>query len=68
MPGTVLETVEIPVVDLNSPGAPAELLDAAAQHGFIYVKHENIGLEPEQVNTMFELVQQDDLKTMLYSV
>jgi len=52
-----LEAVDIPVVDLNSPNAPEELLDAAAKHGFIYVKLENIHLEPEQIDAMFNLVE-----------
>jgi len=57
MPSAVADAeVEIPVIDLNSPTAPDELLDAAARYGFIFVKHENIGLEPSQVDSMFGLV------------
>lgn len=57
MPGTIEEDkVEIPVIDLNSPNAPEELLDAAARYGFIFVKHDKVGLEPAQVDSMFQLV------------
>lgn len=57
MPGAVEEDVDIPIIDLNSPTASDELLDAATKYGFIFVKHDNVGLEPTQVDSMFELVR-----------
>lgn len=49
--------VKIPVVDLTSPGAAQELLDAAVKYGFIFVKHvDELELTVDDVNAMFDIV------------
>lgn len=49
---------DIPVVDLSSPTAPQELLQAASSNGFIFVEHsDGIDLTPQQVEDMFENVR-----------
>lgn len=48
----------IPIVDLSSSTAPVELLDAAANNGFIFIKHTgDIGLAPEDVDEVFDIVR-----------
>lgn len=47
----------IPVVDLSSANAARELLDAAIQYGFIYIKHTaNLALSVEDVDDIFSIV------------
>ena len=46
----------IPVIDLNEPNAAHELLDAACQYGFIFIKHNDLGLTPAEVDSLFNLV------------
>jgi len=48
----------IPVVDLSSPTAAKDLLDAAVTFGFIFVKHtDDMLLKPQDVNDVFSLVR-----------
>ena len=47
---------KIPVVDLNTPNASQELLDAATKFGFIYVLHDRLVLPSDDVDAMFHLV------------
>ena len=50
-------TTNIPIVDLTSPNAAKDLLDAAVAHGFMYIKHNNaLALSRQDVNKMFALV------------
>lgn len=49
---------KIPIVDLSCTTAAAELLDAAVQYGFIYIKHtDNLALSVKDVDNMFALVR-----------
>jgi len=48
----------IPVVDLSSPTAAEDLLNAAVTLGFIFVKHtDDMSLKPQDVDDMFSLVR-----------
>ena len=52
-----IESSHIPVVDLSSTTAPQELLEAAANNGFIFIKYTDaIGLSPKDVDNIFEIV------------
>ena len=56
-PSKVDTNANIPVIDLKGATAPQQLLDAAADNGFIFVKHtEDMGLPPKDVEEMFNLV------------
>lgn len=49
--------VDIPVVDLTSPNAARELLDAAVTYGFIFVKHtKDVEITTEELDNMFGIV------------
>lgn len=49
----------IPIVDLSSPTAADDLLNAAVTFGFIFVKHnDDMPLKPQDVNDMFSLVRE----------
>lgn len=51
------ENVNIPIVDLTSPNAAKELLDAAVKYGFIFVKHvDELELTAKDVDAMFDTV------------
>jgi len=48
----------IPVVDLSSPTAAEDVLNAAVTFGFIFVKHtDDMPLKPQDVDDMFFLVR-----------
>lgn len=50
--------VKIPVVDLTSPNAAKELLDAAVDYGFIFIKHvDELELTGKDVDAMFDTVR-----------
>lgn len=52
------EQADIPIIDLNAPGAATELLDAAVKYGFIFVRHtDKIALTSHNVDSMFDLVR-----------
>lgn len=56
-PAGTQNDAHIPVVDLSSPTAANELLNAACEHGFIFVKHTaDVGLAPQDVDEMFDIV------------
>lgn len=44
---------QIPVVDLQSPTAPSELLRAATDNGFIFIKHTESTIAASEVDGMF---------------
>jgi len=49
----------IPIVNLSSPTAAEDLLNAAVTFGFIFVKHtDDMPLKPQDVNDMFSLVRE----------
>lgn len=53
------ETVEIPVIDISpsNPNAARDILDAAANFGFVYVENnEAASMPPAGVARMFDLV------------
>ncbi|KAI9651938.1 MAG: hypothetical protein M1831_007480 [Alyxoria varia] len=47
--------VSIPIIDLNSADAAAEVFQAACQHGFIFVKQESTGMSLDDAEHMFQL-------------
>ena len=54
--GTVEDNeASIPVIDINAPDAAKALLEAACEHGFIFVKHHDLCLSPGDVQSMFKL-------------
>ncbi|KAF2452639.1 hypothetical protein BDY21DRAFT_405245 [Lineolata rhizophorae] len=48
-------TADIPLIDITSPTAPAEIVSAAATFGFVFVKNHGTGLPPEDIDKMFDL-------------
>ena len=48
---------DIPVVDIGSQDAAERLLEAACEHGFIFIKHCDLDLTPANVDEMFEAVR-----------
>lgn len=48
----------IPIVDLQAPDAPENLLEAACDHGFVFIRHKDFRLTPQDVDNMFDLVRQ----------
>ena len=57
---TAQETAQIPVIDISGGQPEAEvgraLVDAAATHGFVYVKNEGRDIPVASINRMFDLV------------
>lgn len=50
------QDVNIPVVDLSSPNAPQELLDAAVTYGFIFVKHtDDTPIRDQDLESVFDI-------------
>ncbi|KAK5137278.1 hypothetical protein LTR08_000248 [Meristemomyces frigidus] len=60
IPINKMESALIPVIDIrpNNPNAAQQLLEAAANHGFVFIENEDTGIEPADVNRMFELSKQ----------
>ncbi|KAI9720935.1 MAG: hypothetical protein M1828_005505 [Chrysothrix sp. TS-e1954] len=48
---------QIPVIDLRSQKAAEDVFNAACDYGFIFVKHEGLGLSPTDVAEMFHISQ-----------
>lgn len=49
----------IPVVDIRpcNPNASEQLLDAAAKYGFVFIENKETGIEPKEIDHIFELSQ-----------
>ncbi|KYG42247.1 hypothetical protein M433DRAFT_146962 [Acidomyces richmondensis BFW] len=49
--------IKIPNIDLrpSNPDAPSQLLDAASKFGFVYIENEGTGIQPEDIEEMFQL-------------
>lgn len=47
----------IPVIDVQASNAAVELVKAACDQGFIFVKHKDFELTPQDVDRMFNLVR-----------
>jgi hypothetical protein len=58
---TSLEVHEasIPIIDPSnpSPEVAKEVLDAAASHGFLFIKNDGVTIPPAAIEAMFELVR-----------
>lgn len=49
--------MKIPIIGLTSPNAAKELLDAAINYGFIFIKHvDELELTTKDVDAMFATV------------
>lgn len=63
-------TATIPIIDISAEGADQaqvakELVDAAVEYGFIYVRNAGRDISTEQIENAFNLVR--DLNTQHYS-
>lgn len=62
---------KIPVIDISAAGEEAqakvakELVDAAVEHGFVYIKNEGADIPVESVENAFELVRAASLNMFL---
>ena len=47
----------IPVIDISpaNPQAPQEFLEAATNHGFVYIQNNAAGIPPKDISHMFDL-------------
>jgi isopenicillin N synthase-like dioxygenase len=55
-------TAAIPVIDLHRTGESEvaiaqELVEAAAHHGFVYIRHTGGDFAPKQISDAFDLVR-----------
>ena len=50
--------VTIPVIDISSPSLDVaeDILEAASTYGFVFVKNHEVGIPPEDIQRMFDLV------------
>jgi hypothetical protein len=48
----------IPVIDIShpSPEVAQQVLDAASNHGFLFIKNDGVTIPPKDINDMFSLV------------
>lgn len=58
MVGTNGGTADIPVIDISEANqdAAADLIDAAAKYGFLFVKNNTAGIAPGEIADVFSLV------------
>jgi len=67
---TPKQSVQIPVIDISpsNPNAAREVLDAAANFGFVYIENnEAAGMPASDVAGMFELVGKIHISTVTSS-
>ena len=52
-------SADIPIIDLSGDEADVarQLVDAAEQHGFIYIKNSGLNITPEAIDEAFQLVR-----------
>lgn len=53
-------SISLPIINIspNNPSAPAQLLSAASQYGFVFIENTpDIGIPPAQIAHLFELSQ-----------
>ena len=50
--------INIPVIDISSPSLDVakDILEAASIYGFVFVKNHEVGIPPEDIQGMFDLV------------
>jgi hypothetical protein len=50
--------INIPVIDISSPSLDVakDILEAASTYGFVFVKNHEVGIPPEDIQGMFDLV------------
>lgn len=50
--------ITIPVIDISSPSLDVaeDILEAASTYGFVFVKNHEVGISPEDIQGMFDLV------------
>lgn len=71
-------TATIPIIDISAEGADQiqvakELVDAAVEYGFVYVRNAGRDISTEQIENAFGLVsspdtQQDKLKSAMLNI
>jgi hypothetical protein len=57
------ESVQIPVIDISpsNPNASTQLVEAAASYGFVFVKNNEAGIPPGDVDNIFQIVDSHHL-------
>ena len=58
MPHSEVEDASIPIIDISnpSPNVAQQVLDAASNHGFLFIKNDGVTIPPKDIAEMFELV------------
>ena len=64
--------LQIPVIELpnsdTDPDIAAALVNAAAKHGFVFVKGGCLGFTPQTLNSNFELVRASNIYRLHFKV
>lgn len=68
MPAANVEDIPIPVVDISNVDTQtgADLVDAIAKWGFVFVKGKGLGFTPRVIDHTFELVRSSASRLQRY--
>lgn len=68
-PDTMSSAAKIPIIDISATGdeeqvkVAKELVEAAIEHGFVYLRNQGADIPAETVENAFDLVRASFLKT-----